>query len=286
MGDGFLKYILLNLKRFDIPTALGGVNSIAAPKDWAEYIVSSVKAELESSAGEAEFSVFFPEAHILPAKAAGFDRLHIGCQGVCDQDVAAGGNFGAFTTLRTAKSMRALGCDCTIIGHCEERAYLNGLADAFGGGREAVDAILNREISAAVNAGLKVLYCVGEKQDEHARVEKVLKKQLDEGLKNVDLSGVIIGYEPLWAIGPGRPTPTVTEIRNIVRYIKSRVPCPVVYGGGLKESNAEMIASIPELDGGLIALTRFQGEIGFYPEEYLRIIGRYLSCACESTHSN
>ena len=51
---------------------------------------------------------------------------------------------------------------------------------------------------------------------------------------------------------------------------------PVVYGGGLKDQNAEMLASIPEIDGGLSALTRFQGEIGFYPEEYLRIIRLYM----------
>ena len=51
---------------------------------------------------------------------------------------------------------------------------------------------------------------------------------------------------------------------------------PVVYGGGLKKENAAMLASIPEIDGGLIALTRFQGEIGFYPDEYLEIISIYM----------
>ena len=50
----------------------------------------------------------------------------------------------------------------------------------------------------------------------------------------------------------------------------------VVYGGGLKTDNAEMLAGIREIDGGLIALTRFAGEIGFYPEEYLEIIRLYL----------
>ena len=50
----------------------------------------------------------------------------------------------------------------------------------------------------------------------------------------------------------------------------------VVYGGGLKTDNAEMLASIDEIDGGLIALTRFTGEIGWYPDEYLEIIRTYL----------
>ena len=48
------------------------------------------------------------------------------------------------------------------------------------------------------------------------------------------------------------------------------------YGGGLKQENAAMLASIEEIDGGLIALTRFQGEIGYYPEEYLEIIKLYM----------
>ena len=50
----------------------------------------------------------------------------------------------------------------------------------------------------------------------------------------------------------------------------------VVYGGGLKTDNARMLASIEAIDGGLIALTRFQGEIGFYPQEYLEIIRLYV----------
>ena len=51
----------------------------------------------------------------------------------------------------------------------------------------------------------------------------------------------------------------------------------VVYGGGLKTDNAKMLASVKEIDGGLIALTRFSGEIGFYPDEYLEIIKTYFS---------
>lgn len=53
----------------------------------------------------------------------------------------------------------------------------------------------------------------------------------------------------------------------------------LVYGGGLKQDNAEMLASIKDIDGGLIALTRFTGEIGFYPEEYLEIIDIYMNAA-------
>ncbi|MDD5077317.1 MAG: triosephosphate isomerase, partial [Sphaerochaetaceae bacterium] len=57
---------------------------------------------------------------------------------------------------------------------------------------------------------------------------------------------------------------------------KSICSAPLVYGGGLKRENAESIGSIAALDGGLIALTRFTGNIGFYPEEYIEIVDLYV----------
>lgn len=274
------KYIFLNLKRFDIPKSEHGVNSIAPAADWAPFIVDAVRDGLAQWAEKAEFAAFFPEAHVIPAAvAAKGSPMQVGCQAVHFEDVAEGGNFGAFTSLRTARSMAALGCNYTIIGHCEERKNYKALCSELRGtNAAAINAILNREILCAQNAGLKVLYCVGESFDEMERREEILRTQLEEGLKGADLSKLVIAYEPLWAIGPGRPVPTAEEIQKVARFVKSVVNCPIVYGGGLKEANAQMIASIPEMDGGLIALTRFQGEIGFYPDEYLRIISNYLGC--------
>ena len=127
------------------------------------------------------------------------------------------------------------------------------------------------------DAGLTVLYCIGETSEEQPRWEEVLGEQLDAGLDGVDRSRVVIGYEPVWSIGPGKTPAGKDYITRIARFVKERTGgMDVVYGGGLKADNAEMLASIEEIDGGLIALTRFQGEIGFYPEEYLEIIRLYL----------
>ena len=105
----------------------------------------------------------------------------------------------------------------------------------------------------------------------------MLGAQLDIGLEGVDKSKVVIGYEPIWSIGPGKTPADKPYIEKIARFVKERTGgMDVVYGGGLKQDNAEMLASIEEIDGGLIALTRFQGEIGFYPDEYLDIIRKYL----------
>lgn len=69
-----------------------------------------------------------------------------------------------------------------------------------------------------------------------------------------------------------------SNIQKIGAFVKEITgDMDVVYGGGLKQDNAAMLASVPDMDGGLIALTRFSGEIGFYPEEYLEIVKLYLT---------
>ena len=276
-----MKHLYLNLKRFDVPVEYGGVNRIAPLKDWGGYIVTHTQEGLKHyDPAEAEFVQYFPEAHILGAVAARCENspVQVGCQGVYRMNTAVGGNFGAFTTNRPASAARAMGCTSTIIGHCEERNDKAGiLAEAGVTDTAAVNRLLNQEIRLAVEQGLTVLYCIGEKSEEQDRWQDVLGGQLSVGLEGVDTSRVVIGYEPVWSIGPGKTPAGKDYITMIARFVKERTGgMDVVYGGGLKVDNAEMLSSIDEIDGGLIALTRFQGEIGFYPDEYLEIIKTYL----------
>ena len=276
-----MKYIFLNLKRFDVPVEYGGVTRLAPGAGWAEAIVKGTQEGLKKyDPAKVEFVQFFPEAHILNAAAALCENspVKVGCQSVFREDTAVGGNFGAFTSNRPASIAKALGCGGVLIGHCEERNDKNGiLAEAGVTDTAAVNRLLNREIKAATARGLKVLYCIGEKSEEQDRWQEVLGEQLDVGLAGVDKSQVVIAYEPIWSIGPGKTPADKPYIQKIARFVKERTGgVPVVYGGGLKSDNAEMLASIPEIDGGLIALTRFSGEIGFYPDEYLEIIQKYL----------
>ena len=276
-----MKHIFLNLKRFDVPAAYGGVNRIAELKDWGGYIVRNTQEALKRyDPEEVEFVQYFPEAHLLNAVAARCEGspVEVGCQSVYRMNTAVGGNFGAFTTNRPVSAMLAMGVNAAIIGHCEERNDKMGiLAEAGVADTKAVNRILNQEIKLAVENGMKVLYCIGEKDTELDRWDEVLREQLEVGLAGVDKSKVVIGYEPIWSIGPGK-TPAGREyIQKIARFVKEVTGgIDVVYGGGLKVDNAEMLASIPEIDGGLIALTRFQGQIGFYPDEYIEIIRTYL----------
>ena len=276
-----MKHIFLNLKRFDVPVAYGGVNRIAELKDWGGYIVRNTQEALKRyDPAEVEFVQYFPEAHLLNAVAARCEGspVEVGCQGVYRMNTAVGGNFGAFTTNRPVSAMKAMDVNYTIIGHCEERNDKMGiLAEAGVTDTKAVNRILNQEIKLAVANGMKVLYCIGEKDTELDRWDEVLREQLEIGLDGVDKSQVVIGYEPIWSIGPGKTPAGRDYIQKIARFVKEVTGgIPVVYGGGLKVDNAEMLASIPEIDGGLIALTRFQGEIGFYPDEYIEIIRTYL----------
>lgn len=273
-----MKKIYLNLKRFDITPDLGGVNRISDFKNWADYIVSHTKDPLKSYANKANFTMFFPEVHILSAAAANDGTINIGCQSVHEYDTAIGGNFGAFTTLRPAHAMTLAGVNTAIIGHCEERNYYKNILTVSGvSDFSIVNVFLNQKVQAAIAAGLDVLYCIGETSEEQADYKKVLNEQLDLGLKDVNLSKVTLAYEPVWSIGPGKTPADKPYISKIANYVKTLLPdTDIVYGGGLKEDNAQMLASIPEISGGLIALTRFVGEIGFYPDEYIKIIEKYL----------
>lgn len=277
------QHIFVNFKRFDVPSAFGGVNRFGSPETYGETIICNTLGELGKYDDKCvSFTHFYPEAQIPGAVKAlgGSDVVSIGCQGVYKSDVSIGGNFGAFTTLRPAASMKALGCKATIIGHCEERNSMRELLSLAGvSDFSAVDKTLNMEVQAAIGRDLDVLFCVGERDYEVSCWDEVITKQLELGLAKTDLSRVVIAYEPIWSIGPGKSPADAPYIKKVATLIKDVLgyDIPVVYGGGLKEQNAEMLASIDEIDGGLIALTRFSGDIGFYPEEYLNIIRIYMN---------
>lgn len=304
--------IFVNLKRFDVPKELGGICTADDPYRWAEWIIEeSVKNKL-GKLDYMEVIYLFPEGLVLTAanKLAGYpmeetENISIGCQGVFRENVEKGGNFGAFTTNLPASAAKNLGCTWSVIGHSEERKDKLGIiaiydpdtlkdTEKINKSKAAVDSIINKEVLCALRAGLKVLICVGETleekgegafEDQKPRIEQVLQSQLDAGLAGIEdyhpRENIAIGYEPIWAIGPGKVPPGSRHIEFVSSYIKSYCKSKfsfdlvVVYGGGLKEENAGVISSIETIDGGLVALTRFSGDIGFYPDEFKKIIDKY-----------
>ena len=298
-----MKEIHVNLKRFDVPRSFGGLCPV---QDSSEWIKKTVGELIELGLGEIDglrICLYLPESLISPAaeviRAAGKNRklnLFIGSQGVFRGDVRPGENFGAFTTNLPPAAAVNLGASWTIIGHSEERKDKEEMLAIFAekiesgehmksGIRDTVNLLLNSEVHAGMKAGLDVLYCVGETEEEKENIEEVLRTQLLTGLAGIGEYPdrlPIIGYEPRWAIGPGKTPPGEEYISFISSLIKTICTdefgreFPVIYGGGLKEANAAMIAGIPSIDGGLVALTRFTGEIGFYAEDFKIIVDKYF----------
>ncbi|MBT7819412.1 MAG: triosephosphate isomerase [Chloroflexi bacterium] len=286
--------IFVNLKRFDISKKLGGLCPFENPIEWIEDVIDK---SVQLGLGEMEgltLTYLLPEGLIPSASRKLADSpkekttgIHIGSQGVHWEDVSPGGNFGAFTTSLPASAAKTLGSTWSIIGHSEERKAKMQIIKAYDSENlekvsVAINNLVNSEVHCALNAGLNVLLCVGESAEERGegnfaeqkpRIEAVLKTQIISNLNGVgqiqNNKKIVIGYEPIWAIGPGKTPPGKDYISFVSSYIQKVIDenfdfsTTIVYGGGLKEENANMIGSIESIGGGLVALTRFTGDIGF-----------------------
>lgn len=272
-----MKQIVVNLKRFDIPKAFGGLSNVQP----SEYIDSMLVPLIEplQQMEDLQFTFYIQEAYLLRAceLARNSSNIRIGCQSNYYEDVSIHGNFGAFTSFRTASAMKAMGVSSSLIGHFEERKHLNMLYQRVGiDNQQVINQILNQEIKMAQQQNMEVCYCIGESADQHDEWESVLLDQLSIGLEGVDVNHVMIGYEPLWSIGPGKQPADRDTIEKVIRLIKNWHPdLKVIYGGGVKQENASMLASIKWLDGGLIGLTNFKENLGFHPNEFLEIVELY-----------
>ena len=168
---------------------------------------------------------------------------------------------GAYTGEISGKMLASCGVGYVIVGHSERRQY-------FG----ETDATVNGRAKAGLANGLKVIVCVGETLEERetGKTEEVLKKQVVEGLKDVEnLASVIIAYEPIWAIGTGK-TATADQANETIGYIRKVIAenfCPkcaekmrIQYGGSMNAKNAHELMSMPEIDGGLIGGASLKAE--------------------------
>lgn len=197
--------------------------------------------------------VICPPLVYLYASGFGEGVVAMGAQNVYFEDK------GAFTGEISASMIKDLGVEYVIIGHSERRKY-------FG----ETDETVNKKIKKSLETGLKVIFCIGETEEERnaGRKNDALEKQLKIGLDGVDnLESINIAYEPVWAIGTGNNC-SVEESKTSIEFIRQFVTpkTRILYGGSVKSDNSADYIKRAGANGLLV------GGASLNPEEFIKII--------------
>jgi triosephosphate isomerase (TIM) len=176
---------------------------------------------------------------------------------------------GAFTGEISPAMLVSAGCKYVIIGHSERRQHFN-----------ETDETVNKRIRAAVNNDLIPIMCVGEseKDRESKNTFSVLDKQVKkgvEGFSSNDLKGLVIAYEPVWAIGTGK-TATSAQAQEVHQFLRAMIEksfgnmlansVRILYGGSVKPNNIVELMAMPDVDGVLV------GGASLDPETFSNIV--------------
>ncbi len=170
----------------------------------------------------------------------GTNTVQIGAQDVSQH------KSGAYTGEVSADMIAATGAKYVIVGHSECRQYHGD-----------TNEIVNAKATAAINAGLTPIICVGETAAERdaGKTLEIIESGVRESIP--DMGDVIVAYEPRWAIGAGI-TPTDADIADahaLIRKILTdmeRGTTPILYGASVKGANAAQIMGISNVDGVLV----------------------------------
>ena len=176
-------------------------------------------------------------------------NISLSAQNMCFED------SGAFTGAISASMLKSVGCEFVILGHSERRTL-------FGESNSDV----NNKMKKAIASDLTPIFCIGEtlEERESGEMKNVIEAQVREGLDGIseqDLSGSIVAYEPVWAIGTGKvATPDQAQevhafIRNLLKelYSENLANNTVIqYGGSVKPENAAELIGQPDIDGALV----------------------------------
>jgi triosephosphate isomerase (TIM) len=185
---------------------------------------------------------------------AAVEAAHASTIGIAGQDLHWE-REGAFTGEVSAAMLKEAGAEYVIIGHSERRRL-------FG----ETDQTVNRKLTSALGSQLTAIVCIGETLEERDANDtlNVLDRQIKQGLDGLSadqISGLVIAYEPVWAIGTGRNA-TPAQANEAHAHIRSRLrqwfgghaadQCHVIYGGSVKPENIRELAALPDVDGALV----------------------------------
>ncbi len=168
-----------------------------------------------------------------------FDYLNISSQNIHWEDK------GAFTAEISPTMLIEHKVKYAIVGHSEPRKYFS-----------ESDEQINKRALFAQSSGLTPIVCVGEtlEQRDRGEADRVITRQVEQGLENTDPSNLIVAYEPIWAIGTGK-TCEASEANKICSLIRKLIgfnDVIIQYGGSVKPNNIDEIMSMSDIDGVLV----------------------------------
>jgi triosephosphate isomerase len=208
--------------------------------------------------------VICPPFILLESFAELFDgtNLYLGAQNMFWEE------RGAYTGEISPLMLTGM-CDYVILGHSERRQH-------FGD----TDEVVRRKVDAALAHGLHPIVCVGEnlEQNEAGSTLDIINRQVTAAFYEMDNSKVpdcVIAYEPIWAIGTGRPA-TAEGANKVIGAIRQKIlelhgeevayAMRIQYGGSVNDGNITEFISQPEIDGALV------GGASLNAEEFVRIV--------------
>lgn len=222
----------------------------------------SLVNELKPLVANDEVDVVFcvPAIDIIPAmEAAKGTNIQIGAENMYFEEK------GAYTGEISAAMLVDAGVKYVIIGHSERRDYF-----------KEDDALLNKKVKKALEAGLIPILCCGEtlEQRELGVTMDWIRLQIKSDLADItadQVKGMVIAYEPIWAIGTGK-TATTEQAEEVCKGIRDCIAemydaataeaVRIQYGGSVNAGNAAELFAQPDIDGGLVGGASLKADFG------------------------
>jgi triosephosphate isomerase (TIM) len=193
--------------------------------------------------------------------------------GLGAQDVF-GDSAGAFTGMISIPMLQDCGCTYVVLGHSERRGRFGKLESWMTPALHALfadsDASVNAKAKVVQKAGLTPIVCCGETIDERraGKTDEIVSSQIQAALEGLDLTKLVIAYEPVWAIGTGETcdTPEAQRVCKMIRGVvagicaDSAAKLRIQYGGSVKPDNAEDLLGQPDIDGALVGGAALKAE--------------------------
>ncbi len=193
---------------------------------------------------------------VLAPPFTALETMHLALAGsavqLASQNVHWEGS-GAFTGEISAAMLLEHGVGYTIVGHSEPRKYFS-----------ESDEQINHRARTAQAAGLIPILCVGESDEQRSSgdTERVIRRQVEQGLDGINPNQLVVAYEPIWAIGTGK-TCASEEANRVCGLIRTWVGQPnltVQYGGSVKAGNIDELMAMSDIDGVLVGGASLEAE--------------------------